>query len=180
MASLIYKPPVGGNVEAVEIRTLGGQIYTFMPGVPLDVLPEHVSYVTAQLAALEGTIPTSAAPSVAPAGTPGSTSYGYQVVAYDSNGDTPPSPTTTINNGNASLAGSNGNTITWVAPAALAGAITGYKIIRISGGPSQGLIGTVLASSPLSFTDNGGAATPYTPSATNPNQVVAGTGPGEV
>ncbi len=180
MASLIYKPPVGGNVEAVEIRSLGGQIYTFTPGVPLDVLPEHVSYVTAQLAALEGTIPTPAAPSVVPAGATGSTTYGYAVVAYDANGDTPPSATTTITNGNASLAGANGNTITWVAPTALGGAITGYKILRQSGGPSQGLIGTVLASSPLTFTDNGGAASVYTPSATNPNQVVAASGPGEV
>jgi hypothetical protein len=182
LASLIYKPPSGGDLEAVEVRVPGGSmIYTFMPGVPKDVLPEHVAYVTTTLGALEGTIPTPAAPGVALQGASGSTSYTYEVVAYNANGDGIPSATTTIANGNSNLGGGNGNVVTWSAPAAaLAGAITGYKVVRTAGGPSQGLIGTVLASSPLTFTDTGGAATVYTPSATNPNQIVVATGPGEI
>jgi hypothetical protein len=115
-----------------------------------------------------------------PAGTTGAATYTYEVAAYDNNGDTLPSATTSISNGNASLAGPNGNVITWTAPVTLAGAVVGYKVIRTVGGPSQGLIATVLATSPLTFTDNGGAATVYTPSVAAPGQVVVVTGPSEV
>lgn len=180
MASLIYQPPAGGNLEAVEVRVTGGTyIYTFVPGVAQDVLPEHVADVTTTLGALEGTIPTPSAPGVALQGTGGSTTYGYKVVATGVNGDTPESAETQIATGNASLGSGNGNVITWTAPAALSGAITNYKVIRSTGGSNQGLIGTV-AGNVLTFTDTGISASVYAASGTNPNQAVVATGPGEV
>lgn len=181
MASLIYQPPAGGNLEAVNVRlSVGsGQIYTFSPGVPTDVLPEHVSNITAALKALEGTIPTPSAPVVTPAGTTGSTTYGYKVVAVGVNGDTPPSSETQITNGNATLDSTNKNGVTWTAPTALSGAITGYKVLRSTGGATQGLVGSV-AGNVLTFTDTGIAATVYSPSATNPGQVGVAAGPGEI
>jgi len=97
VASLIYKPPAGGNLEAVEVRlSVGsGMIYTFSPGVPTDVLPEHVSNVTAALQALAGTLPTEAAPTVSLVGPggDGTTTYTYEVVAVDADGDGIPSAT---------------------------------------------------------------------------------------
>jgi len=95
VASLIYKPPAGGNLEAVEVRlSVGsGMIYTFSPGIPTDVLPEHVSNVTAALQALAGTLPTEAAPTVGLVGPggDGTTTYNYKVVAVDADGDGIPS-----------------------------------------------------------------------------------------
>lgn len=181
MASLIYTPPSGGNLEAAEVRlSVGsGMLYTFSPGVPTDVLPEHVSNVTAALKALAGTVAAVAQPTVTPVGTPGSTTYGYKVVAITGNGDTVPSTERQTTTGNATLDGTNKNTVTWVAPTALTGVITGYKILRTTGGATQGLIGSVGAST-LTFTDTGLTASAYTPAVAAPGEVVVGTGPGEI
>lgn len=181
MASLIYTPPAGGNLEAVEVRLSAGSgmIYTFSPGVPTDVLPEHVSNVTAALQALAGTVAAVAQPTVANVGTPGSTTYGYKVVAVTADGDTVPSTERTTTTGNATLDGTNKNRITWVAPTALTGVITNYKILRSTGGATQGRISTV-AGNVLTLDDTGLVASAYTPAGSAPGQIAVGTGPGEI
>jgi hypothetical protein len=179
MASLIVLPPSGGSPGPYVVATPGGVTYTFDAGIAKDVLNEHVAYVTAALQAIAGTVAPPAAPTVAPAGTPGTTTYGYEIVAVTADGDTPPSPEQRITNGFAVLTAPNGNVISWTAPAALAEAITGYKVLRSTGGATQGLLGTV-DEDILTFTDTGGVATTYTPAVSNPGQIAVVAGPGEL
>jgi hypothetical protein len=180
VASLIYTPPSGGNLGAVEVRVTGGTyMYTFTPGVPQDVLPEHVADVTATLQALAGTVAAVAQPTVAVVGTPGSTTYGYKVVAVTADGDTVPSTERQVTTGNATLDGTNKNRITWVAPTALAGTITGYKVLRSTGGAAQGRIATV-AANVLTLDDTGLTAAAYTPAVAAPGQIAVATGPDEL
>src|SRR5205823_4759326 len=131
------------------------------------------------LKAAEGAVAPPAQPTVVPAGTTGATTYGYKVAAVTGNGDTPLSTERTISNGNANLTAPNGNTVTWVAPTALSGTITGYKVIRSTGGASQGLLTTVSAAT-LTYTDTGTAASAYSAAGSNPGQVVVATGPAEI
>ena len=102
-------------------------------------------------------LPAPAAPTVTPAGTPGSTAYSYYVVARDRNGNpTYPSPAGTTATGNAALSGANYNAVSW---AAVPGAAT-YDLLRGGTGASvaTGLAGT-------SFSDVGGATAAYAPAA---------------
>jgi flagellar hook assembly protein FlgD len=97
---------------------------------------------------------TPAAPAVAPQGTAGAKTYGYQIIATDGtnpvSGLSPVGRTTT---GNATLDATNFNRVTW---AAVAGA-TQYKVYRTqtNGTPATtGLVGTVGGTS---FDDQGAA-----------------------
>jgi FtsP/CotA-like multicopper oxidase with cupredoxin domain len=104
---------------------------------------------------------------VTTAGTPGATSYSYSVLAYNANGDGVPSPATTVSTGNATLSATNYNNITWAAVANAAG----YRVLRTASGGSPatlGLIGSVLATAPLSLSDTGPTATTYTANTANP------------
>jgi hypothetical protein len=95
------------------------------------------------------TAPTGVA--VAPAGTPGGTTYGYRISAINSTSGayTLASTTVTTTAGNASLSVSNYNHITWNA---VPGA-TGYKVYGRTSG-SELLIATV-TSPTLSYDDTG-------------------------
>ena len=85
---------------------------------------------------------TPAAPTVAPQGTAGATTYAYKVVAKDRGGSiTAGSANGQTTTGNATLNGSNFNRLTWTA---ITGA-TDYDIYRVTGGATQGKIATVTA-----------------------------------
>lgn len=100
-------------------------------------------------------IGSPSAPTVTPTGGTGTTTYSYQIVAYDAKGnETTGSVTTTITNGVATLSGTEYNAISWTA---LPGAAM-YRVIRTAGGPSQGAIALTGA---LSLNDTGIAATGF-------------------
>ncbi len=71
-----------------------------------------------------------AAPAVAVVGTAGTTEYQYQVVAVGPNGDSLPSAAGQTTTGNATLSGTNYNTVTWTA---VPGAQS-YRVLRQIGG----------------------------------------------
>ena len=120
---------------------------------------------------------TPAAPAVTPIPTPtpvatgprlGLATWSYEIVAYNANGDGLPSA---INANTAfgswTLDANNYNQITW-APVVDA---VGYRVIRTAVGTapsSVGLLGSVLATAPLSFNDTGLAATTYVANTANP------------
>jgi hypothetical protein len=97
-----------------------------------------------------------AAPSVAVTGTAGSTQYAYQVVATG-DGDASPTASGTTTTGNASLSNSNYNAVTWVAPTQGAenGPITGYKILRQTGGTGPFEYLTTVGPTVLTLDDKG-------------------------
>lgn len=97
------------------------------------------------------------APTVAPQGTAGTTTYSYYVVAVDQVGFKTMATVTTIATGNATLDATNFNRITW---ATITGAVS-YEVIRSTGGATQGRIATVTAPT-VTFDDTGAAATAYT------------------
>ncbi len=132
--------------------------WTFSPGVPQAVRIEDIPGIEAAVQA-KGSSLVSPTPVVANVGTPGSTTYTYELVAVNANGDTLPSSAVSTTTGNATLNGTNYNTVTWTTPVAGASQI---KVIRTAGGATQGLIATVPASQG-SVSDTGLAATPYTP-----------------
>lgn len=96
------------------------------------------------------------APIVSPQGTPGGATYSYYIVARGTIYKESPTGSTAI--GNPTLTGSNFNRITWTA---VAGA-TGYDLIRITGGATQGVIASNLSAGTVQFDDTGVAATAYT------------------
>lgn len=82
---------------------------------------------------------TPAAPTVAVVGTAGSTTYTYKIVAKQADGTTTDAgPATSTATGNATLSGTNYNTVSW---AAVTGA-TSYDVYRTAGGTNQGRIAT--------------------------------------
>ena len=100
-------------------------------------------------------------PTITPAGTAGSTTYGYKVAGVDLAGKTTAVGTEgTTTTGNATLSAGNNNGIVWTA---MANAVK-YNIYRTTGGATQGLLGTATA---LSFTDTGLVADGSTPPSTN-------------
>ena len=117
------------------------------------------------------------APSVTPVPVPtpvtsgprlGLATWSYKIVAYNAHGDGVPSAqNANVNFGSWNLDATNYNRITW-GPVADA---VGYRILRTAVGTapsSVGLLGSVLATAPLAFSDTGLAATTYTAKATNP------------
>ena len=103
-------------------------------------------------------------------GTAATTTYTYQIVPFNSNGDGVPSAATgtdTTTTGPASLSASTYFTL--VHPGNVSGAV-GYKIWRSTGGPSQGIIGTVYGNAGFTFNDTGlaAAAGGYVAPTTNP------------
>ncbi len=78
-------------------------------------------------------------PSVSPAGTPGTTTYRYVVVAFNANGTTEASGVGSTGTGAAILNSTDYNVLTWdEVPNAL-----GYYVWRIGGGSTQGKIATL-------------------------------------
>lgn len=106
------------------------------------------------------------APTVTNNGTPASTTYVYDVVPFNYNGDGVPVDSASFTTGPATLTSVNSLTITWteVPPGA-----TGVKIVRKTGGASQGLIATLFSFAvPGSFIDTGLVATAYVAATAQP------------
>jgi virginiamycin B lyase len=133
--------------------------------------------VTGQLAVTGGLSTTGlavpSAPTVTPTGTTGSTNYSYAISALNANGgSTLVSTATQTTTGNATLTGGNFNAITWTS---VPGA-SSYNIYRTasSGTPSTtGLIGNVLVTSALTFSDTGIAGGAAQGTIDNSGQLVA-------
>jgi hypothetical protein len=174
MASLIWLPPTtGGGVRTVTLDA-GGVVLMFEPGIPRDVPAELLAAAQTALRAGSPSL-ASPTPSIAVTGAAAGTQT-YQVVATNGNGDTTPSSTASTDGGGpTTLDGTHYNTLSW---AAALGA-TGYKVIRLSGGPSQGLIATLPRTS-LSFPDTGVPATVYTPAGAAVSQAGVIAGPPEI
>jgi hypothetical protein len=81
-------------------------------------------------------VATPSTPTVTPAGTTGSTTYAYKVVARNAKGHSAASSAGSTTSGNSSLSSSNKNGVTW---SAVTGA-TSYDVYRTTGGATQGLI----------------------------------------
>ncbi len=106
-------------------------------------------------------LPAPQPPTITNVGTPGVTTYTYEVTANDGTGETTPSATGTTTTGDASPDADNYPLVTWGdVPGALS-----YNVYRTVGGASQGLLATVLAGQPLELADTAlvaGAAAPVT------------------
>lgn len=174
MGSLMVRPANDAPIEDINVRVGSAVIYTFFPGVPQEIPPEHYAAVRAQLQQLQGNMTSPAAPTVTPQGAAGAATYGYQVVAIGSGGDSMPSPTGQTTTGNAALSGANYNAISWPAvPHA-----NGYRILRTVGGGSTGLIGTVPPGT-TSFNDTGLAASAFAAATSQPPAALVVAGPAD-
>ena len=116
--------------------------------------------------------PTASAPSTA------RFTWSYKIIAFNANGDGIPSPANANTaDGAGTLDANNYNTITWTGitnPNPVVYPVLGYRIERTAVGTSPstvGIIASIPAAGPLSFVDNGVAATPYVESLTNPAAV---------
>jgi hypothetical protein len=157
----------GGHVpEAVPI-TVGECVYTLTAQNPVYIPNEHLASVQAQLTSMYGTLANAPICVVTPTGGAAGT-YDYQVLGFNDQGDNLPPSSTHITTGPTTLDATHYNTITWTdIPNA-----KGYKVRRVTGGPSQGLIATVTPGVQTFRDDNSeGAATVYVPSSGNPANV---------
>lgn len=106
-----------------------------------------------------------APPIVAPQGTTGATTYTYAVVATNGTGHSQASVVGTTTTGNATLSATNYNLLNWT----LVPKGTGYDIYRVSGGATQGKIGSTTAA--LTLNDTGLAGDSTTAPTTNTSGV---------
>lgn len=145
-----------------EIHVVDGQadyLDTYAPGGQGYSSTGHKSLARAKAAQMKVVrvgatgfgAPTSGA--VANAGTPGSTTYTYKVVAVAGTKVGAATAALTTTTGNVTLSGTDYNTVSWAAPTAGID-ITGYRVYRTAGGATQGLIATV-AGDVLSLNDTG-------------------------
>ena len=101
-------------------------------------------------------------------GSGGSTTYAYEVFAYkNAFGDAPPTAPVSLSNGPDTLSGSDHISISLPAPPQNA---DGLAIIRVAGGPSQGLIARIPGGT-TAYQDEGASATSYTPSSSEPGVI---------
>jgi hypothetical protein len=160
-------PAGAGHVPEAVVITVAESTYTFTAQNPVYVDPAHLASVKAQLTSIFGTL--AAAPTCSLVVTGGAAgAYSYQVIPFNDQGDDLPPTATSTAAGPTTLDATHYITINWTTIANC----KGYRVVRTAGGPSQGLIATVLAGT-LTFRDDNseGAATVYTPSAANPANV---------
>ncbi len=115
-----------------------------------DIAPRSVTADSLNLAGL-GNV---AGVTVTPTGTTGSTTYQYEVVALDGNGQETAGTVVTIINGNATLSLSNYNAITWTAKLGS----SGYSVYRTTTTGSYHLGHIKIGETTNSFADTGIAA----------------------
>lgn len=121
-------------------------------------------------APLADPLDTPEAPVVTHGGTLGSTTYGYQIVAVNSRGETDASVEGTSDYGHAVLSATNFNLVTW---APVTGA-TRYKVYRTTGGGSVPVLIATVPANTLLYMDIGTAGTAETPPSTNSSGGAAG------
>jgi len=167
MPSLVLHPDTSyapGRVpEALEIRVNDGQVYTLTPMVPVFIDSAHLAVVQVAITTAGGTL--AAAPVCTLVITGGAAgSYSYQVIPFNDQGDDAPPTATSTAAGPTTLDATHYIDVNWtgIGPNA-----DGYKVRRVTGGVSQGLIAT-LGPSATTFRDNGVAASVYSPAASNP------------
>lgn len=148
-----YASSVQALAKAISFGTLSYTFWVpqsaFLLRVSAQLLTAFDAGATLEIGS-SNPLATPAAPTVTAVGTSGATTYGYKVVALNS--DTTHSIASAANaaftTGNATLSVTNLNRVAFVA---VAGAES-YGIYRTVGGATQGLIGTTTS---LSFDDTG-------------------------
>ena len=100
---------------------------------------------------LQTALATPGSITVTNVGTAGATTYTYVLVALSGTGVTPAGAASSTATGNATLDGTNYNTLAWTQ---VAGA-TGYRVYRTVGGATQGLIATIAAGTTVTVNDTG-------------------------
>ena len=155
-----------GSLTIDQTLTSGGGLLTadnvLRTVVINGVGMESIGSIVAKGGIFCDVIDTPAAPTITNQGTPGVITWSYKITALSVVGETLPSPVGTTLTGNATLDGTNYNTITWV----LTEGALAYNIYRTAanGTPGTiGLIGTIASLSPLSFDDTGLAVTTAIP-----------------
>jgi hypothetical protein len=148
---------VAGNLSVTGILSAGAVTYTgalqVNNNIGGNVAPTYGLHLLGGQVRIQA-LATPAAPTVTPVGTTGSTAYNYYIVAKDRNGGrTLVSPVGSTATGNATLNGTNYNTITWTA---VPGAYS-YDVLK-------GTTGTSVATDVLvtTYNDQGGATSAYT------------------
>jgi hypothetical protein len=156
----------GGHVPEAVVITVGEVVYTLTAQNPVYIEPAHLASVQAQLTSIFGTLANAPVCTlVVTGGAAGS--YSYQVVPFNDQGDDLPPTATSTAAGPTTLDATHYVTVNWTTiPNA-----KGYKVIRTAGGPSQGLIATLVGAVTFRDDNSEGAATVYTPSAANPANV---------
>ena len=162
MSAVTWRPSTRAiSPEAIDLL-LSEVVVTLAPGVVSDIPKELIAKAQALIASKGGTLAVAPVCSlVVTGGAAGA--YSYQVIPYNDVGDDLPPTATSTAVGPTTLDGTHFIDINWTAIAN----VTGYKVRRVTGGLSQGLIATVPAGT-LTFRDNGVAAQAYTPSGANP------------
>jgi fibronectin-binding autotransporter adhesin len=143
------------TIYANQLDASGNQINRNQGGLSVGTMTATNS-LTLQGSFQASQLPTPSAPTVTAVGTAGTTTYTYAISALDGSGETLPSSGTVISTANATLTGTNYNTISWTQ---VGGAVQ-YKVYRIASGgtpATTGLIGTV-TSNVFTFSDTGLAA----------------------
>lgn len=150
MGTLVWRPAADAPIEVARIVVVD-RVYTLEPGIPLQVPAEDYAAVRTKLLALQGTIVTPLAPTVAPVGTAGVETWGYKVVAVTQGGDSLPSPEGTTATGNAVLTAGHFNRVT---RPTLPVHATGWRAIRNSlAGTPTGAPGTPVGTHVAGVTD---------------------------
>ncbi len=90
------------------------------------------------------------APVVTNAGTSGTTTYKYLIVATRNSIDYAVGAVGSTTTGHATLSVTNYNTLTW----SVVADATGYKVYRVFGGSAQGLIKTITSGATVTYNDN--------------------------
>jgi hypothetical protein len=151
----------GRVIEVLELRR-PDRTYTLSPGVPTYIDPADLPAIQAAISSTGGSLANAPVCTlVITGGAAGS--FSYQIVPFNDQGDDAPPTATSTAVGPTTLDGTHFIDVNWTG---IANA-DGYKVRRVTGGPSQGLIAT-LGSSATTFRDNGAAASVFSPSASNP------------
>lgn len=136
---------------------------------PMTVLSTPVGPAVAP-SPLTPALAAPGAPVVTHGGALGTTTYGYQVTAFNALGETTGSSVGSSALGNAALSATNYNMVAWLAVANA----SGYKIYRTAG-PDAGKLVGVIPASQLFLLDLGTAGTAASPPGSNTSGGVAGT-----
>jgi len=149
-----------GPLDAGDETLLDGVVAAH-DGIPLD--PVEAGMIVNPLG-------SPAAPTVAPQGTPGSTSWGYCVTAFSPTGETVASEETLISTGAATLGEVDFNRVSW---GALPGAVS-YAVFRTTAGGSPSYVGRIARTTGLHVDDVGLSASGGLPSEDRSGAVIVG------
>lgn len=180
MGSLVWYPADDTYIEVARVL-VDDVSYTFFPGIPKQIAPEHYAGAQTALKAIQGTMAAPPAPTVATQGTTGAQTWGYKVAAIGQAGDSQLSTQGQATNGVATLTSSNFQRITQPTLPAHA---TGWRVVRTaSGGTPSGTnvdISGALPVSTTTFDDKAIVGSAYSAAGSAPPVDLVVAGPAEL